>query len=66
LSCAGFIASGTSKPFARLTSSSAARRSWLTCTRSWSASRAPLFMSWKNGLPTWESESLITAVTLRL
>ena len=57
---------GTENALARLTSSSAARRSWLICTCRPCELRAPLAMRWKNGLPTDWSESVTTAVTLRL
>src|SRR5215207_1677803 len=64
--CARFISSGTSKSFARLTSSSAAMRSWFT--DDWIPPAWPLPPSRrrKNGSLTLSFESVITARTLRL
>ena len=58
---------GTSNAFARLTSSSAASAQLVDLhLQALRELRAPLDMRWKNGLPTDWSESLMTAVTLRL
>src|SRR3954452_6551922 len=66
LSCADFMSSGTAKFRARRASSSAARRSWLTCTcRSWPCCE-PLPRSLKSAWPTSRSEPVMTEVTSRL
>jgi hypothetical protein len=57
---------GTSKPLARLTSSSAAIRYWLTDDWRLPAWALPPSSSWKKGLLTESLESVITAKTLRL